>query len=56
MTFKHGQANGYHLMLIDMKKPLKQGDKFELTLNFKKSGDCRAEFWVEAPKADTHQH
>ena len=56
VTFKHGQANGYHLMLIDIKKPLKQGDKFELTLNFKKSGDCRAEFWVEAPKADTHQH
>lgn len=56
VTFKHGQANGYHLMLIDLKKPLKQGDKFELTLNFKKAGDCRAEFWVEAPKADTHQH
>ncbi len=56
VTFKHGQANGYHLMLIDLKKPLKQGDKFELTLNFKKAGDCRAEFWVEALKADTHQH
>ncbi len=56
VTFKHGQANGYHLMLIDLKKSLKQGDKFELTLNFKKAGDCRAEFWVEAPKADTHQH
>ena len=56
VTFKHGQANGYHLMLIDLKKPLKQGDKFELTLNFKKAGDCQAEFWVEAPKSDSHKH
>ena len=56
VTFKHGQANGYHLMLIDLKKSLKQGDKFALTLNFKKAGDCQAEFWVEAPKSDSHKH
>lgn len=56
VTFKHGQANGYHLMLLDLKKALNQGDKFELTLNFKKAGDCQAEFWVEAPKVDTHKH
>jgi copper(I)-binding protein len=56
VTFKHGQANGYHLMLIDLKKPLNQGDKFTLTLSFKKAGNCDAEFWVEAPKSDSHKH
>lgn len=56
VTFKHGQANGYHLMLMDLKKPLKQGDKFPLTLKFKRAGECQADVWVEAPKADAHKH
>ena len=56
VAFKHGQANGYHLMLIDLKKPLKQGDKFPVTLNFKRAGECQAEVWVEAPKPDAHKH
>lgn len=56
VTFKHGQANGYHLMLIDLKNPLKQGDKFPVTLKFKRAGECQAEVWVEAPKADAHKH
>jgi len=29
---------GYHLMLMDLKKPLKQGDKVPLTLEFEKAG------------------
>ncbi len=56
VTFKHGQANGYHLMLIDMKKPLKLGAKFPVILKFKKAGECQAEVWVEAPKGESHQH
>ena len=56
VTFKHGQANGYHLMLIDLKKPLKLGDKFPVTLKFKKAGECQAEVWVEAPKGEAHKH
>lgn len=56
VTFKHGQANGYHLMLIDLKKPLKLGDKFPMTLKFKKAGECQAEVWVEAPKGEAHKH
>jgi hypothetical protein len=56
VTFKHGQANGYHLMLIDLKKPLKLGDKFPIMLKFKRAGECQAEVWVEAPKADEHKH
>jgi copper(I)-binding protein len=29
---------GYHLMLFDLKSPLKQGDKIPLTLEFEKAG------------------
>jgi periplasmic copper chaperone A len=29
---------GYHLMIMDMKSPLKQGDKLPLTLQFEKAG------------------
>jgi periplasmic copper chaperone A len=30
--------NGYHLMIMDLKGPLKQGDKLPLTLQFEKAG------------------
>jgi copper(I)-binding protein len=56
VTFRHGEANGYHLMLIDLKNPLKEGDKFPVTLNFKRAGKCEAEVWVEAPKKNDHKH
>jgi len=29
---------GYHIMLMDLKAPLKQGDKVPVTLNFEKAG------------------
>jgi copper(I)-binding protein len=29
---------GYHLMLLDLKSPLKQGDKLPITLEFEKAG------------------
>jgi copper(I)-binding protein len=29
---------GYHLMMMDLKKPLKQGDKVAVTLEFEKAG------------------
>ena len=56
VAFKHGQSNGYHLMLIDLKRPLKVGDKFPVILRFKRAGDCIAEVWVEAMKVDSHRH
>jgi periplasmic copper chaperone A len=30
--------SGYHLMILDLKSPLKQGDKLPLTLQFEKAG------------------
>lgn len=29
---------GYHLMMMDLKKPLRAGDKVPVTLNFEKAG------------------
>lgn len=56
VSLKHGQANGYHLMLMDLKKPTQSGDKFPVTLKFSKAGDCRVEVWVETPKPEAHAH
>jgi len=32
------KPNGYHLMLLDLKQPLKVGEKFPLTLSFERAG------------------
>jgi periplasmic copper chaperone A len=37
---------GYHLMLTDIKKPLKQGDGVPITLKFEKAGDVTVTFNV----------
>jgi periplasmic copper chaperone A len=37
---------GYHLMLFDLKSPLKQGDKVPLTLEFEKAGKVKLLFDV----------
>ncbi len=37
---------GYHLMLTDIKKPLKQGDSLAVTLKFEKAGDVAVMFNV----------
>jgi periplasmic copper chaperone A len=38
---------GYHLMMFDLKSPLKQGDKVPVTLNFEKAGKVKLSFDVE---------
>lgn len=35
------KPGGYHIMLIGLKKPLKVGDRFPLTLDFKTAGEIR---------------
>ena len=39
---------GYHLMLMDLKGPLKQGDKLPVTLEFEKAGKVKLSFDVQA--------
>ena len=41
------KPNGYHLMLLDLKQPLKVGDRFPLTLTFEHAGTVLASVSVE---------
>ncbi|GAB3253206.1 copper chaperone PCu(A)C [Chitinimonas naiadis] len=51
------EPGGYHLMLLNLKKPLTEGEKLPLTLRFKKAGEVKVEIKVEALTADaTHMH
>ena len=51
---------GVHLMLIDLKEPLKQGETFPLTLTFAKAGAMTIKVPVKAPAEMApmpgHQH
>jgi len=52
------QPGGAHLMLMELAKPLKNGEHFPLTLTFKRAGKVTVDVTVDdggAP-ADTHQH
>ncbi|NPA12706.1 MAG: copper chaperone PCu(A)C [Aquificae bacterium] len=42
------KPGGYHIMLMGLKKPLKEGDKVKFTLIFKKSGKIQIEAPVKA--------
>ena len=39
---------GYHLMLMDLKNPLKRGDKLAIALEFEKAGKVQVSFDVQA--------
>jgi periplasmic copper chaperone A len=39
--------SGYHLMIMDLKSPLKQGDKLPITLEFEKAGKVAVTLDVE---------
>ena len=47
--------SGAHLMLVDLKAPLKQGTKVPLTLRFQKAGEVKVELRVRALGASGHQ-
>jgi copper(I)-binding protein len=50
------QSGGLHVMLIGLKAPLREGDKFPLTLTFAKAGKVEVEVIVEKPGAATGHH
>lgn len=56
VQLRHGGE--HHLMLIDLKQPLKDGDRFRMTLRFEKAGEREVMVWVQTPRgaATTHQH
>jgi len=58
VAMKHGSADGHHLMLLDLKAPLKDGDRFPVTLTFEKAGVHEVQVWVQTPRghATSHDH
>lgn len=56
------KPGGAHLMFMELKAPLKEGDKVPVTLKFEKAGEVKAEFDVggmgasTAPAAHKHAH
>lgn len=47
LVFKPG---GMHVRLIGLREDLKEGDRFPLTLQFRRSGGVMVEVWVESVK------
>lgn len=62
VVMKHGTPDGHHLMLLDLKAPLADGDRFPVTLTFEKAGVHSVKVWVQTPRgrasavSGTHQH
>lgn len=52
------KAGGYHIMLMELKQQLKQGETFPLTLTFAKSAPVTVQVKVEGPGAagPSHSH
>jgi hypothetical protein len=53
------KPGGAHLMLVDPRKPLKEGEKVPVVLKFEKSGEVKVEFEVRplaASASGHHQH
>ncbi len=51
------EPGGFHVMFMNLKRPLKQGEKFKGMLVFEKAGTLEVEFTVEAMGASpAHGH
>ena len=50
------KPGGAHLMLIDLKQPLKEGDTVQVTLKFEKAGEIKADFRVGGLAGPPAQH
>lgn len=52
-----GHGGPWHLMLEDLRQPLKDGDRFNLTLRFERAGERTVNVWVQTPRdAAAHRH
>ncbi|EGJ11428.1 copper chaperone PCu(A)C [Rubrivivax benzoatilyticus] len=54
VRLRHGEA-GAHLMLFGLSGPLRDGERFPLTLRFEHAGNMEANVWVQTPR-DGHVH
>ena len=54
-SLRHGNTDGHHLMLLDLKVPLKDGDRFPVRLNFERAGEHEVMVWVQTPRDQARQ-
>ncbi len=56
LRLRHGGE--FHLMLIDLRAPLRVGERFPMTLRFENAGEREVMVWVQPPRepADAHKH
>jgi len=58
VQLRHGQE--IQLMLTGLKKPLVEGERFDITLRFEKAGETTVKVWVQQPRergqASGHTH
>ena len=50
------KPGGAHLMLVDINRPLKEGDKVPVTLRFERAGEIKVDFHVGRLTASSPQH
>jgi copper(I)-binding protein len=55
-SFQQGKADAYHLMLINLKRPLKEGDRFAVTVRFQNAGELEMMVTVQKPGAMSGRH
>ncbi|MBZ8142690.1 copper-binding protein [Rubrivivax gelatinosus] len=57
VRLRHGEA-GAHLMLFGLSAPLRDGERFPLTLRFEHAGTVEVTVWVQNPRKSTggHEH
>lgn len=55
VAMRHGTPDGVHLMLFDLKAPLKDGDRFPVKLTFEKAGTHEVKVWVQTPREAHHE-
>lgn len=53
-ALRHGGE--WHLMLEGLRAPLRDGDRFELTLRFERAGAVKVQVWVQQPRVRDAGH
>ncbi len=48
-SFQQGKADAYHLMLINLKQPLREGDRFPVWVRFQNAGELELMVSVQKP-------
>ena len=55
-TVKPMHGGEWHLMLLNLKAPLKDGDRFAVTLRFERAGEKDVSVWVQQPRVGGADH